>query len=608
MSGIAGVVRLDGAVAAPETVRQLAGAVAHRGPDGSGAWSDGSVAFVHALLRTTPGDAVQPFVDGTLTVVADARIDTPVPTEGDAATIAAAYRQWGADCVHRLEGDFAFAVWDAPARTLFCARDALGVKPFVYAHLPGKLFAFGSEARALLALPEVPRDLDEQRVADFLAVHFDDRERTFHRALRRLPAGHTLTLRDGRVAIAEYWHPERVRPLRLRGGDAAYAEGFREHFVRAVRERMRTSRAGEVGAMLSGGLDSSSIACIARDELRTAGAPPLPVFPWIFSDAREADEREYQEAVLAAGGMRAITLDSAVLAPSLWRDLDVLLPDGPPYSPNYYLNTEAASAARAAGVRVILDGLGGDSTISRGAPRFVELFLHARWMVMTRELRALAHTRERGESLPRVFLGNVATRLAPRPLVALAMRLRHGYDPGLALLRPRAVRLTAAARARRPRHLSVQGEHLAAFRAPFAAEGLELFDRVMAAWGVEGRYPFFDRRLAEYCLSLPSDQKLAGGYSRIVARRAMAGILPDAVRWRAGKGAPGLHVLTLLRASRAELEDLFVRDPSVLEPWVNLDAVRALLRDVLDGRPMQFGAAVRLWSAAALGRWLRTLS
>ncbi len=175
MSGIAGAVRLDGAPAARELTQRLAEAVAHRGPDDSGTWSEGGVALAHALLRTTPTDVVQPFVDGTLTIVADARIDAPLPDPSDPAAIGAAYRRWGADCVHHLEGDFAFAIWDAQARTLFCARDALGVKPFVYAHLPGKLFAFGSETRVLLAIPEVPRDLDEQRIADFLAVHFDDR-------------------------------------------------------------------------------------------------------------------------------------------------------------------------------------------------------------------------------------------------------------------------------------------------------------------------------------------------------------------------------------------------------------------------------------------------
>jgi asparagine synthase (glutamine-hydrolysing) len=137
------------------------------------------------------------------------------------------------------------------------------------------------------------------------------------------------------------------------------------------------------------------------------------------------------------------------------------------------------------------------------------------------------------------------------------------------------------------------------------ADGLELFDRVMARNGSEGRYPFFDRRLAEYCVSLPGDQKLAGGYSRIVARRAMAGLVPDVVRWRTGKGAPGLHVVTALRRERDALDDLFVRDPSVLEPYVDVDALRRHYRAFLGHGGGAFHTAVQLWSAAALALWLR---
>ena len=550
MSGIAGIVRLDGA---PSDPKRLAEAMAHRAPI--------------AVLRDSED------------VVADARIENGL-------TILDAWRQWGEDCASHLEGDFAFAIMDARTRTLFCARDPFGVKPFVYAFLPGKLFAFASEARALLAVDEIPRDVDEQRIAEYLDLRFDDAERTFHRALRRLPGGCTLTLRDGKIAIRRYWSPRNVKPLRLRGGDAAYAEGYREHFLRAVRERMQVAHPSELGAMLSGGLDSSAIACVARDELRAAGAPPLPVISWIFSDVMEADEREFQEPVLAAGGMRPLTLDSAHAGASPWTDLELLLPDGPPYAPNFYLNTEAAKLARSQGIRVLLDGLGGDVTVSRGGTRFVELFTRGRAITLARELRALATRRGTTESLPRLFFANVAAPLAPRALLRLLSRLRRRQ-----YAEPR-------------RFFSVRDEHLFQLESPFLAEGLELFDRVLAPFGIEGRYPFFDRRLAEYCLSLPADQKLADGYSRMVARRAMEGILPEAVRWRAGKGAPGLHIIAALRANSPEWADFFGRDAAAVEKWVDVDALRKTHGALTSGRPVDLKAAVRLWSAAALGRWL----
>lgn len=551
MSGIAGLIRLDEAPSDPFRLRD---AMAHRAP----------IDVLH----------------GNAGIVADARLD-------DGPSVPEAWRQWGEDCASHLEGDFAFAILDSRTRTLFCARDRFGVKPFVYAFMPGKLFAFASEARALLAVDEIPAEVDEQRIVDYLALRFDDPERTFHRAVRRLPAGCTLTVRDGRVAIRRYWSPRDVKPLRLRGGDAAYAEGYREHFQRAVHRRMRGVPPSELGVMLSGGLDSSAIACVARDARRDAGAAPLPAISWVFSDVMAADEREYQQAVLAAGGMRPLTLDSAEMQASPWTDLELLLPDGPPYAPNFYLNSEAAKLARSQGIRVLLDGLGGDVAVSRGEARFVELFSQGRFVRLQRELRALAARRGTTESLPRLFLAHVAAPLAPSPLLRLLARLRQ---------RPYS---------QRRRALSVRQDHIAQFEAPFLAEGLELFDRVLALFGIEGRYPFFDRRLAEYCLSLPADQKLADGYSRMVARRAMAGIMPEAVRWRPGKGAPGLHVVPALRANRSSLTEFFERDAEAVETWVDADDLRSICRRLTAGHAVEFKSVVRLWSAVALGRWLR---
>jgi asparagine synthase (glutamine-hydrolysing) len=590
MSGIAGLVRLDGAPF--DGSPGLREAISHRGPDGASEWVSGSAAFFHSLLRTTPEDSGV-FVSGDVVVTADARIDE---TGGEAvaglgkshpALIAEAWKRWGEDCPSHLEGDFAFALWDVRTRTLFCARDPFGVKAFYFALLPERLFVFASEPHALFAVDEVPRAIDEQRIADFLDLRFVDLDRTFHRDVKRLPGGCALVLRDGRMTVRRYWSPRNVKPLRLRGGDAAYAEGYCAHFARAVRERMRVAEPSQLGAMLSGGLDSSAIACVARDQLRDTGGPALPVVSWIFSDAMEADEREFQEPVIAAGGVRPLTLDSAHVSASPWTDLDLLLPDGPPYAPNFYLNTEVAKLARSQGIRVLLDGLGGDVTVSRGSARFLELFTRGRIFTLARELRALASRRGTSESLARLFAANVALPLAPASLLRGLSRLR-GRQYGA----PR-------------RFLTVHAEHLDQLESPFLAEGLELFDRMLARFGVEGRYPFFDRRLAEYCLSLPADQKLADGYSRMVARRAMAGILPDAVRLRAGKGAPGLHILPALRARSSELEELFAQDASAVGRWVDVAGLRRTYDGLMAGRPVDLKAVVRLWNAALVGRWLR---
>jgi asparagine synthase (glutamine-hydrolysing) len=614
MSGFAGFIRLDDRPLAEADARRMRDAIEHRGGDGSGSWSDARAALVHAMLQTTPESLIetQPHRDGDLVIAADLRIDNRSElievlqieeTIGDAALVLTSYRRWGSECVRHIEGDFAFAIWDTRDRSLFCGRDPFGVKPFVYAHLPGKLFAFGSEVRALLVIEEMPRQVDEKRIAGYLSIHFDDVERTFFRAIRRLPGGCTLTLRDGVARMTRYWSPDSIRPIRL-ASDAEYAEGFRDHLIRATRERMRVTRPAEIGAMLSGGLDSSAIACVARDQM----AAPLPVFSWIFSDAPEADEREFQEIVAGEGGMVRHIIDSAKEDYSPWTDLEQLLPDGPPYAANFYLNHAVAQRARQLGMRTILDGLGGDSSISRGGPRFVELFARGRFPTLVREMRAFTEVNESDPTVAHVFRSRVMAPLLPPAIFRLYQRIwrRRGPDPWARILSDGAATLISSEKSPFRPHLSVGAEHREHLRSPMMAEGLELFDRVMALSRVEGRYPFFDRKLVEYCVSLPSDQKLAGGYSRVVARRAMKGIVPDAIRWRAGKGKPGLHVIPALLASRNRFDDIFLRDPSVLEPYVDIDIVRGIARDFLDGRAANpFLTGVRLWTIAAAGFWLR---
>ncbi|HTE44256.1 MAG TPA: asparagine synthase-related protein [Gemmatimonadaceae bacterium] len=623
MSGFAGLVRLDGRPATVDEVDGLARAIAHRGSDDRGVWREGPAAFAHAMLFTTPESRndLQPRVEdaGDFVIVADLRLDnrdeliescglpSKAKTSGDSALVVAAFRRWGIKCPEHLEGDFAFAIWDRRNRSLFCARDPFGVKAFAYAAIPERCFAFGSEIRAPLCVPDVPRALDEGRIASYLMLRFDATEPTFYRDIRRLPGGCALELRGGRATIRRYWTPDSGRRVRFHS-DGEYADGFADHLTRAIQARMRVPEPETLGVLLSGGLDSSSIAVATRNQCIARGHGPLPAFSWIFSDTPLADERDYQHAVLETGGFAARTIDSESAGCTAWTDIEPMLADGPPYAPNIYLNTAIAGTARTGGVRVLLDGLGGDSIVSRGDARPVELFLRGRAVALHRELRAMKHVGGNTVSLSRLFAAKVVAPLLPPAWIEGLARLRGrgSADDASVLLAPAFAR-DHARLARQPFRpaLSVHQQHLEQLTAPMFAEGLELFDRALAPYGVEGRYPFFDRRLAEYCLALPADQKLANGYSRIVMRRAMEGALPRTVQWRAGKGLPGLHAVESLRANRAPFEDIIVRDPSVLEPYVDIDALRGRYARFARGDAMDFAGVVRLWSAAVLGMWLR---
>ena len=289
MSGITGIYHPGGAPVDGGDLERMVDVIVHRGPDGYGVWNEGPIGLGHRMLWTTPESRQEklPLVkeSGDLAITADARIDnrdevlsqvglSGFPRDGinDSALILGAYQKWGERCVEHLLGDFAFAIWDKRRQVLFCARDHFGVKPFIY-YSCGSLFAFASEIKALLCLPYVPRQLDEMSVGEYLTSTFDDTARTFYKDIHRLPPAHSVTVSKEGTRLREYWSLDPSREIRL-AGDQEYAEAFRERFTEAVRCRLRS--AFPVGSLLSGGLDSSAVTCVARDLLTERGEP-VPV-------------------------------------------------------------------------------------------------------------------------------------------------------------------------------------------------------------------------------------------------------------------------------------------------------------------------------------------
>ncbi|MCM3901866.1 MAG: asparagine synthetase B, partial [Pyrinomonadaceae bacterium] len=265
MSAIFGMHYLDDRPVPRSYLARMSEVLAHRGPDGSRLWCDGTVGLGQRMLWTTPESLNEslPFQDssGDFVITTDARLDnrdelisnldsSGLKVKGitDSELILAAYRQWGECCTEKLLGDFAFAIWDKRERILFCARDHFGVRPFYYYSSPTKAFVFASEMKAVFALPEVPYELNEVRLGDHLADVFVEDESTFYRGILRLPPAHSMTVSRGRVSTRRYFALDAELEVRL-GSDDEYAEAFRELFTKAVGCRLRAT--GPVGVMLS---------------------------------------------------------------------------------------------------------------------------------------------------------------------------------------------------------------------------------------------------------------------------------------------------------------------------------------------------------------------
>ena len=283
MSGIVGLVPAPGAPVDTRLLQRMTASMAYRGPDGQETWADGYAGFGHTRLKST-GDQVDErqiaTLDGETWIAADARVDgrselvrkleargRTITTTSDAHLILHAYHAWGEDCVAHMLGDFAFAIWDARARRLFCARDHFGIKPFFYARAAEGIVV-SNTLDCVRLHPAVSGALNPLAVADFLLFGWNlDPTTTTFDDVKRLPAAHTLTWEAGVVRTDRYWTLPTDGRIRYRRSQE-YVEHFTELLRIAVGDRLRVDK---VGVWMSGGLDSTSIAATAHRLLAERG-------------------------------------------------------------------------------------------------------------------------------------------------------------------------------------------------------------------------------------------------------------------------------------------------------------------------------------------------
>lgn len=643
MSGIVGSFCRDGASGRPEVVERMLRTISHRGPDGCEVWTDGAVGVGHAAHCTTPEAEAEtwPLVRDAsgVVLVADARIDNrtdlcrtlgPAPNEAgvvtDAVLIAAAYEQWGLDCAEPLIGDFAFALWDPAEQRLFCVRDGVGTRPFFYAHFPDRFFAFASEIKALLSIPGGSRTVNGDSVAQYLTGTVLDEEATFYRDVHRLPPGCALTVTHDGMHTWRYWRLDPDREVHLPDDDA-YAAAFREHFDEAVRCRLRSI--SPAGTSLSGGIDSSAITVTAR-ELQGKG-DLLSTFSTIYDEFPACDERTYMRAVLDQGGVaphffRADGVSGLKSLPPL---LDVH--DGPFFAPNLPVRWAELPHVHDAGTTVLLDGHGGDEVVSRGYGRLTELAASKQWGTLAREFWQGGRLRggDLGVGWGRALAWHYGVQpwMEARPWAQRAYgwwrqvrarisgRMAPGTSPGRsrgALLRKEMrERFDLDARQRRcdeERYRyarSARGQHYLDLAAPMQGRALEILNQTAAHRGVELRFPFLDRRLMEFCLALPADQKRRHGWGRYVLRRALADRLPQIICRRRSKTDFAPHLAAGLLSEKMTLDALVLTHQARASAYIDRSEVERLVT-LLEKRGSETTGLVlfEVWRAATLAQWM----
>ena len=633
MSAIFGLLALNEEPIDASTLQRFGASLAHRGRGEPTLWVSAAVGLGCCHFPTTPeavGGTV-PYVHAAsgVVVTGDVRLDNRdeliarlgspeanPKNPPDEWLLAEAYLRWGEACPEHLLGDFAFAAWDPRHRRLFAARDHFGIKPFYYV-VDGHRFAFATEPRALLDVPGVSREIDYTSLAVTLAEIFDNSDRTVYRDIRSLRNAEAMTVTKDGPRIRRYYEPDPERRVSL-SSDEAYAEALREILFRAVRRRLRS--AGPVGCMLSGGLDSSAATCVAAQISAAQSLPKPEAFSLVYPDRPECDESRYIEAVVRRFDLpwHPVPVNDRRTLADITRLVDRLQTPHVPLGA--FANGSVCQQAAACGMTVLLDGHGGDETVSLGFEHLRELFDDRRILALSYEYLRLAPTDPEmngWRGLLRVLTNMGLAGRVKRRFVRIATRCRGRSPdpvPGVSwpfidesLVREAGLEAkNAAMKAAQVEAREKKRWHHYVITHTAQQRGFENLHRLGGGGTLELRYPLWDKDLVEFCLALPGRQKLRHGFTRAVLRRAVRGIVPEEVTRRRDK-TDFLPQATecLKKLGENNCKSLIgVHNPHGIS-ILNLEWINATLVRFHEDQHVSSLEQQALWRSLALAAWLR---
>ena len=597
----------------------------HRGPDGAGIFLDRGIALGHRRLSivdvahgTQPmaleGGAVQIVYNGE--VYNHPELMPRLQAEGvrytthcDTETVLHLYQRHGERMVEQLRGMFAFAIWDARTRELFLARDRLGVKPLYYVHADDGALYFASEIKALLAAGAVQPALNRRAFPDYLANHAPSGEATLFEGVKRLLPGHTLTWRNGRVTIRQYWDLSFAAPVETRP-DAALVAEYAERFREAVRLRLMADV--PLGMFLSGGIDSAAITAT----MATLVQEPIKTFSVAFRE-REANELYY--ARLVAERYRTDHREVIVSPEDFFGALPSLIwhEDEPIAHPSSVaLNFVSRLAAEH--VKVVLTGEGSDETLAgygRYRTTMLNLAMSRRWQALApgalqRVVQAGVERLPRGSrlrsrllrtgialtaDLDTLYFDNFAVfgRARQREMLAPELRAELGdLDPYAA----------AHAAMANGDAATLLNQLLYADIKTYLHELLMKQDQMSMAASLESRVPFLDHPLVEFTARLPEQLKLRGSTTKWVLRQAMKDALPPEILSRKKMGFPVPVGAWLKGQFRPLLDEYVLSERALGRGLFRPEAVQALVGEHVAGHANH---EERLWSLLNLEIWQR---
>ena len=559
MCGIAGIFNTTGEPVSPVILRKMTDAIAHRGPDGEGFYIDSFIGLGHrrlAIIDLSPAGH-QPMVskdgqyilsyNGEIYNFQELRVELEAlgyhfRSRTDSEVVLYAYAEWGEHCVDRFNGMFAFAIWDSSQRTLFAARDRLGIKPFYY-FFQQNTFAFASEIKALFHTNILRPEINPDGLADYLTFQFCLGPKTLFRHIDKLLPGHSLLLTsDGALRVQKYWDLDFTI-------DAHHTEEYFEHQLLRLLEdavRLRLRADVPVGAHLSGGLDSSTVTCLATSLLNT----PIHTFSGGFKESNRYDETAYARIVAQQAGTEYHEVfpeakDFVQTMPRLMYHMDEPVA-GPGLFPQFFVSQLASNH-----VKVVLGGQGGDE-IFGGYTRYLIAYLEEcirggiegtqedhKYVVTFASILPNLTQLQGYQPLLRYFWNEELFESSDKRYFRLIDRsqdihhlissdvfsAQHAYSPFEAY-----------------QDLFNEGEigslinKMTRFDLRTLLPALlQVEDRTSMAVSLESRVPLLDHRIAELAASMPPTIKYNGGRSKYLLRQVVRHVIPPEIFQRKDK-------------------------------------------------------------------------
>ncbi|HVG30151.1 MAG TPA: asparagine synthase (glutamine-hydrolyzing) [Pyrinomonadaceae bacterium] len=625
MCGIAGFAGDNEGLSREEragVLERMCRVIRHRGPDDQGTLvTDGAAIGMRRLSIIDLAGGHQPMAgeDGRVALVFNGEIYNyrelkpelerkghRFVTNSDTETIVHAYEEFGAGCVERLRGMFAFAVWDSRSRELFIARDRVGKKPLFYAVTPRGTLVFGSELKSLLEHPELGREVDPEALDAYLSLGYVPDPLCILRGVRKLPPGCHLTFKDGRVNVQSYWDFEYAEPsaAEARRDVDDYLEELRALLDESV--RMRLVADVPLGAFLSGGVDSSTVVGL----MSRHASGPVKTFSIGFR------EDSYDELAYARVAAKAFETEhhELIVTPEVCQVVDELAWHlDEPSADSSAIPTYAVSKMAREHVKVVLSGDGGDELFAgytryltdRGRRGFARLPRAVREGVMLPFSRSLPHGAWGRNYLHNVSLDPVARYLDSVSFITGLNKLSL-YTEGMRARLGGASRAEAVFRGHAARVASPDPLDTLLYidsKTYLPGDILTKVDRMSMAASLEARVPLLDHKLIEFVTRIPASLKMKGAETKHVFKRAVRGLVPDEIldRPKQGFGVPiPQWINAQLRGRiRETLTDARARARGYFEPRY----LRLMLDEHERGRRDH---SAQLWSLFMLELWHRT--